>query len=129
MRQISKVLFAAAVVALAGAPSYAQKPEWVSPVPDIEGDPANGRAKSESCATCHGEEGFSTHNYFPVLAGQTEEYLLFQLHYYRSGKRFHPLMTPLTKDLTDQDIADLSAFYASIPIARAADPVAASLKE
>lgn len=123
MRKISNVLLCTAMLAMAGTPTFsAEKPEWVSPVPDIEGDPVAGRTKSESCAACHGDEGFSSHNYFPVLAGQTEEYLLFQLHYYRSGKRFHPLMTPLTKDLTDEDIADLSAFYASIRITKDVKP-------
>ena len=98
-------------------PSFAQnKPAWVSPLPDIVGDPAAGRIKSEPCAACHGPVGLSDHNYYPNIAGQKEEYLLYQLHYYRSGERPHALMTPLAEVLSDTDIADISAFYASIKV-------------
>jgi cytochrome c553 len=107
-------VFAASLFIL---PSFAQdKPEWVSPLPDIVGDPAAGRTKAEPCATCHGPVGLSDHNYYPNIAGQKEEYLLYQLHYYRSGKRPHVLMTPLAEVLSDTDIADISAFYASIQV-------------
>lgn len=103
-------------------PTFAQeKPAWVSPLPDIVGNPAAGRIKAEPCATCHGPVGLSNHNYYPNLAGQKEEYLLFQLHYYRSGKRPHQLMSPLAEVLSDVDIADLSAFYASIKVTQVTD--------
>ncbi len=119
MKQIntaSLLVFAALLFML---PSFAQdKPAWVSPLPDIAGDPVAGQTKSESCAACHGAVGLSDHNYYPNLAGQKEEYLLYQLHYYRSGERPHALMTPLAEVLSDEDIADISAFYASITVAQ-----------
>ena len=113
--------FSALTASLIILPSFAQdKPEWVSPLPDIVGDPAAGRTKAEPCATCHGPVGLSDHNYYPNIAGQKEEYLLYQLHYYRSGKRPHALMTPLAEVLSDTDIADISAFYASISVVQEA---------
>jgi len=118
----TRTSFLVLAVSLFILPTFAQdKPAWVSPVPDIAGDPAAGRIKAESCATCHGPVGLTDHNYYPNLAGQKEEYLLYQLHYYRSGKRPHELMTPLVEVLSDVDIADISAFYASIKVIQVTD--------
>lgn len=118
MKTINMTFMLLALVAsLMSASSLAQgKPEWVEVLPEIDGDPVAGRTKAVPCGACHGAEGISAHNYFPNLAGQKEEYLLYQMHRYRSGKRPHELMGPLTQSLTDIDIADLSAFYASIKI-------------
>ena len=118
MKRVYKLLFCAAITSVFCGTSFAQKPDWVVPLPDIEGNPEAGLAKAESCVQCHGAEGMSTHNYFPVLAGQIEEYTLQQLHDYRSEKRNHPLMTPITQSLTDTDIADISAYYAGLEVAR-----------
>jgi cytochrome c553/glyoxylase-like metal-dependent hydrolase (beta-lactamase superfamily II) len=99
------------------AEDEAPQPSWVEVLPDIEGDVAAGREKAETCNVCHGDNGFSEHRYYPVLAGQIKKYLVFQLHHYRDGDRPHPLMSPLTQALSDVDIADLSAYYSSIEIA------------
>jgi hypothetical protein len=90
-------------------PSFAQdspkpKPNWIIPLPDIDGDPVAGRDNAEWCRACHGLEGYSTHNYYPNLAGQKEHYLAYQLHYFDSGQRPTRLMTPITQGLTDTDI-------------------------
>ena len=117
MNALGRTMFLILAASVFALPSSAQdKPAWVSPIPDILGDPAAGRTKAEPCATCHGPVGLSDHNYYPNIAGQKEEYLLYQLHYYRSGKRPHVLMTPLVEVLSDTDIADISAFYASIKV-------------
>ncbi len=91
-------------------------PDWAEKFPEPPGDPVAGETKAETCNVCHGADGFSTHRYFPVLAGQIEKYLLFQLHRYKNNTRPHPLMTPLTQNLSDQDIADVSAYYSGIEI-------------
>ncbi len=75
-----------------------------------------GRTKARACAVCHGELGVGTVPNTPNLAGQPEVYLAEQLRAYRSGKRAHQIMSVIAKPLTDADIADLSAWFASIAI-------------
>ena len=79
------------------------------------GNPELGRAKSASCAACHGADGRGIAPNFPVLAGQYADYLVKSLKQYRSGERNNALMAPLAADLSDADIADLAAYYASLP--------------
>ena len=83
---------------------------------DILPDVARGREKSAVCSTCHGNDGNSTVSAWPKIAGQSERYLIEQLKEFRKGQqgnRFNAVMYGLTQNLTDQDIADLAAFYAS----------------
>jgi len=75
-----------------------------------------GKAKARACAVCHGQLGMSTLPEAPHLAGQPERYLAEQLKAYRSGKRTHEIMTLMARPLTDDDIADLAAWYASVQI-------------
>lgn len=77
------------------------------------GDPAAGRAKSETCAACHGERGNSPNSMNPVLAGQHESYLYYALKTYKSGERENAVMNGMVSGLSDQDLRDLAAFYAS----------------
>ncbi len=77
------------------------------------GDPAAGREKSETCAACHGESGNSPNTMYPVLAGQHESYLYHTLRTYKSGKRENAVMNGMVSELSDQDLRDLAAFYAS----------------
>jgi cytochrome c553 len=79
-------------------------------------DSQAGRAKARACAVCHGEFGVSVLPNAPNLAGQPETYLADQLKAYRSGKRFHETMSIVAKPLTDTEIADLTAWFASIAI-------------
>jgi cytochrome c553 len=85
------------------------------------GDAARGRARAAACTACHGELGLSTQPDAPNLAGQPEIYVVDQLRAYRSGKRSHEVMSLMAKPLTDADIADLAAWYASIRV-KAEDP-------
>jgi cytochrome c553 len=76
-----------------------------------------GKAKAEAqCNVCHGSNGMSQIPNAPHLAGQPEIYLVEQLKNYRSGKRANEVMAVLAKPLSDDDIANLAAWYASIEI-------------
>ena len=81
-----------------------------------QGDVQAGRAKARTCAVCHGEFGLGIAPNTPNLAGQPEFYLAEQLKAYRSGKRSNEIMSVIAKPLTDAEIADLSAWFASIAI-------------
>lgn len=73
-----------------------------------------GKAKSATCAACHGANGISAIPMYPNLAGQKEMYLDKQMKAFRDGQRQDPVMGPMAKPLSDQDIADISAYYASL---------------
>jgi cytochrome c553 len=79
------------------------------------GNPELGRAKSAQCVACHGEDGRGIAPEFPVLAGQYADYLVHALKQYRSGERENALMAPWAANLSDADIKDLAAYYASKP--------------
>jgi len=77
------------------------------------GDAAAGKAKAGSCAGCHGAAGAGKDKN-PALAGIAEAVLLQAMKDYKSGKRANPVMKSLTGNLSDQDMANLAAFYASL---------------
>ncbi|BES70193.1 cytochrome c [Marinobacter nanhaiticus D15-8W] len=79
-------------------------------------DPANGRKLARQCQTCHGLDGIARIPIAPHLAGESQIYLERQLKAFRSGERQHEMMTVVAKDLTDQQISDVAAWYASIKI-------------
>lgn len=74
-----------------------------------------GKAKSTTCMACHGANGISNNPEWPNLAGQKEKYLAVALTAYREGNRQNPLMAPMAKPLSDEDIANLAAYYSSLP--------------
>lgn len=77
------------------------------------GDAAAGQAKTAVCGACHSPDGNSLAPNFPKLAGQGERYLLKQLNDIKSGNRQVVEMTGLLTNLSDQDLADIAAYYAS----------------
>lgn len=77
------------------------------------GNPAAGKEKSQTCAACHGPEGNGPNTQYPRLAGQHESYLYHSLKAYKSGDRQDPVMSGMVSGLSDQDMRDLAAFYAS----------------
>jgi cytochrome c553 len=77
-------------------------------------DVAAGKAKSGSCAACHGAAGISGMDLYPNLAGQKAGYLAKQLRDFKSGKRNDPMMGAMAKPLSDQDIKNIAAYYASL---------------
>ncbi|MHA6127704.1 cytochrome c oxidase, cbb3-type, subunit III [Pseudomonas mohnii] len=77
------------------------------------GDATAGQAKAAVCGACHGPDGNSMAPNFPKLAGQGERYLTKQLHDIKSGKRTVLEMTGLLTNLSDQDLADIAAYFSS----------------
>jgi len=82
----------------------------------VAADAQAGRQKIVTCQACHGLDGLSKNPEAPNLAGQVESYMVKSLRDYRSGERRHEAMNIVAKDLTDEDIADVAAYYASIQI-------------
>ena len=75
---------------------------------------AKGVATGQSCIDCHGAEGNAPIDpSYPILGGQYRDYLGYALESYRDGSRDHVMMSMQAKALTDQQIADLSAYFAS----------------
>ncbi|AZC21804.1 MULTISPECIES: c-type cytochrome [Pseudomonas] len=85
----------------------------ITGVAHAAGDAAAGQAKAAVCGACHGPDGNSMAPNFPKLAGQGERYLDKQLHDIKSGKRQVLEMTGLLTNLSDQDLADIAAYFAS----------------
>ena len=103
---MKKVLLSVAAIALAGSMGAA-----------VAGDIEAGKAKSAVCAACHGANGISAIPNYPNLAGQKQQYLVDQLKLFKSGARksgMANIMAPMAAPLTDADIANLAAFYASL---------------
>lgn len=82
--------------------------------PAVAGDAAAGREKAQQCLTCHGLDGVAKMPDAPNIGGESEFYLTKQLKAFRSGDRRHEQMSIVAAGLSDQDIADLAAYYASI---------------
>lgn len=82
-----------------------------------EGDAAAGAKKTQMCAGCHGIEGFRTAYpevyTVPKLGGQNAGYIVTALKAYKSGERSHPTMRGIAASLSDQDMADIAAYYAA----------------
>ncbi len=75
--------------------------------------PVGTQALSARCAGCHGADGLGVGT-FPALAGKDADYLAKALQDYKSGARANPMMNTIAKSLSDQDIGDLAAHYASL---------------
>jgi cytochrome c553 len=82
--------------------------------PILAADAAAGKAKSATCAACHGNKGISMIPMYPNLAGQKEQYLVLQMKAFRDGERKNMVMAPMASGLSDSDIANISAYYASL---------------
>ena len=78
------------------------------------GDVAAGKARAASCAGCHGAMGISATEMWPNLAGQKAGYLAKQMKAFRDGGRKDAMMTPMAKPLSDADIDNLAAYFASL---------------
>lgn len=87
-----------------------------SAVAEVTPDINAGREKAQVCVACHNRDGNSTVPAWPKISGLPEKYLIEQLKAFRKGEkgtRFEPSMYAITQPLSDQDIADLAAYYAS----------------
>lgn len=81
--------------------------------PAVVGDAAAGQGKVAVCGACHGADGNSMAPTFPKLAGQGERYLLKQLHDIKAGTRAVVPMTGMLSNMSEQDLADIAAYFAS----------------
>jgi cytochrome c553 len=80
------------------------------------GNVAAGRQKALACQTCHGLDGLSKMPEAPNIAGDPEQYLVRQMNAFKKGERKNEMMSVVVQPLSDQDIADLSAYYAAIEV-------------
>ena len=78
------------------------------------GDVKAGQQKAQMCQGCHGADGNSLIPMYPKLAGQNAPYLVKQLKDFKSGARKDPVMSPMAMPLSDADIQNLAAYYASV---------------
>lgn len=74
-----------------------------------------GREKAQLCAACHGVAGISSMPGVPNLAGNPDAFLQWQLVFFRSERRKNPVMLAIASQLSDEDVRNLGAFYASLP--------------
>lgn len=104
--RIPTALFAAAALTVFAATASAQK---------IVGNAAAGRKMASMCIGCHAIPGYRTAYpyvyHVPKIGGQQPAYIIQALKDYKSGKRWHPSMRAIAGSLTDQDMADLAAFF------------------
>ena len=114
MTRLDALRISSLVIAVAAAPALHA----------AEGDPAAGKAKTAMCAGCHGIGGYKTVfpevYHVPKLGGQQAAYIVKALQAYKSGDRSHPSMRGIAASLSDRDMADLAAYYASDSIKSAA---------
>ena len=93
--------------------AYLSGLELASSDENISGNAQTGKEKAAACVACHGENGNSSDENFPKLAGQYQSYLIKALRDYQSGQRDNPMMAGMVKELSDEDIEDISAYFAS----------------
>ncbi|MDX1529389.1 MAG: cytochrome c [Gammaproteobacteria bacterium] len=105
--ELGRLTFAALLCAALTAPA--------GPV-DAAGSLEDGNKKAAQCIACHGRDGLSRRPDVPHIAGQSEIYMKSQLRRFRSGERVHPEMNVIAKNLSDDDIDDLVAWYSSIEV-------------
>ena len=86
----------------------------VSALAAAAGDPKIGAVKATSCYACHGSDGVSINDLWPNLAGQKPGYLVKQIQAFRDGTRTDPIMPIYVKELSDEDIAHIAAYFASL---------------
>ena len=102
MKLVKRIFVSAAlVVSFAASASFA-------------GDVEAGKAKAAVCGACHGVAGISINPIWPNLAGQQDQYLVKQLKAFKSGERKDPVMEAQAASLSDEDMENLAAYYASL---------------
>lgn len=95
---------------------------------DIQGDVKAGQSKNAMCSGCHGIQGYQASfpeiHKVPMISGQSAKYIVSSLNAYKKGDRKHPTMRGIAETLSDQDIADLAAYYSVSGVAADAKPLA-----
>ena len=108
-RSVFNALYAIALSALALAAAHAA-------------DTAAAKEKAEVCAGCHGDNGVSQTENIPSLAGQPDQFLQWQLVFFRGGSRKNEQMQPIAEQITNEDIRTLGAYFASLTPPKATTP-------
>ncbi len=85
-------------------------------------DVAAGKEKAELCVACHGEAGISQTENIPSLAAQPDQFIQWQLVYFRSGTRKNEQMQPIVEQINNDDIRNLGAYFASLAPPQASKP-------
>jgi len=85
-------------------------------------DPAAGKEKADVCTACHGEGGISQTVNIPSLAGQPDQFIQWQLVFFRGGSRKNEQMQPIAAQISNEDIRILGAYFAALPPPKAAAP-------
>jgi cytochrome c553 len=80
------------------------------------------KEKAAQCTPCHGETGISQTENTPSLAGQPDLFLQWQLVFFRSGSRKNEIMQPMADQLSNEDVRNLGAYFASLPPPKASAP-------
>src|SRR5437870_10971378 len=100
-RSISQTLCAVGFFALASASAQCAETAAV-------------KEKAEMCTACHGEGGISQTENIPSLAGQPDQFIQWQLVFFRSGSRRNEQMQPIVEQISNEDIRNLGAYFASL---------------
>ena len=123
MNKLFSTIFAVSV-AFATLSSQAQ---------DIVGNAQAGATKNAMCLGCHGIKGYQSSfpeiYKVPMISGQSEKYISSALHAYKKGDRKYPSMRGIAESLSDQDIADLAAYYSASGVVAGAQLPAKPMKE
>jgi cytochrome c553 len=85
-------------------------------------DVAAGKEKAELCVACHGEAGISQTENIPSLAAQPDQFIQWQLVFFRSGTRKNEQMQPIVEQINNDDIRNLGAYFASVAPPKASKP-------
>jgi len=112
------------IATLAALAAAAWLPQAVmAQAPVTPGDPNRGAQKVQMCQGCHGIVGWRTAfpevYRVPKLSGQNAAYIIAALKEYKTGNRAHPSMKAIAATLTEQDMADIAAYYALSPLTTA----------
>jgi cytochrome c553 len=91
-------------------------------LPAHAADNTAGKEKAEMCAGCHGENGISTTENIPSLAGQQDQFIQWQLVFFRSGARKNEQMQAIVEQISNDDIRTLGAYFASLTPPKASTP-------
>ena len=119
---MNKLLLSLSALLVASVTAFSAQAE------EVKGDVKAGQKKNAMCIGCHGIVGYQASfpeiHKVPKISGQGAAYIASALNAYKKGERKHPSMRGIAETLTDQDIADLSAFYAASGLVEGAAPLA-----
>ena len=122
---MNKLLNKLTVTIFTFAVSFVTLSAWAQ---DIKGDAKAGESKNAMCVGCHGIKGYQASfpevYKVPMISGQSAKYIVSSLNAYKKGERKHPSMRGISETLTDQDMADLAAYYSASGVVAGAAPLA-----